>query len=455
MRATPPGPKGAPIIGNTRRFARDPFSFMSACRDAYGDVAQFSLADDPAYLLTNPADVERVLVSEERKYRKPLFDDDLKDLLGNGLLLSEGEFWRRERRRVQPAFDMRRIGGLTDMMTDHTEDTLAEWSDGETIPIDTEMARLTVKIIVDTMFGVSFEDETVERMQANLEPLGRHFEPDILRTLLPEWVPTQENREYQAAIETLEGLIEDVLAERRGTAEDPSVDPSTTNIEGDRPMDLLSILLRAQPEEQEVDDELLRDELMTMLLAGHDTTALALTYTWYLLAHNPEVEARLHRELDHVLGGRVPTMADVRELEYTERVLKEAMRLYPPVYALFREARTDVRLGGYRVPKGAVLMLPQWAIHRDPRYYDDPLEFDPDRWAPDRAAERPNYAYFPFGGGPRHCIGKRFSLLEATLILGTIGQDYRLELTAEEPISLQGSLTMHPEEPIEAVVRER
>jgi cytochrome P450 len=428
---------------------------MSACRDAYGDVARFSLGGDRAYLLTNPADVERVLVSDERKYRKPVFDDDLKELLGNGLLLSEGEFWRRERRRAQPAFDTRRIAGLAETMTDHATDTLAEWHDGEAIAIDTEMARLTVKIIVDAMFGVSFDEGAVERMQANLEPLGRHFEPDVLRTLLPEWVPTQENREYQAAIETLEGLIEDVLIERRGTAEDPSVDPSTMHAGGDRPMDLLSILLRAQRQEGEVDEELLRDELMTMLLAGHDTTALALTYTWYLLAHNPDAEARLHAELDRVLDGRTPTMTDVRELTYTERVLKEAMRLYPPVYALFREPRTDVRLGGYRVPEGSVLMLPQWAIHRDPRWYENPLEFDPDRWKPERAVERPNYAYFPFGGGPRHCIGKHFSMLEATLILGTIAQDYRLELRSRKPISLQGSLTMHPEEPIEAVVRER
>ena len=453
MRATPPGPKGAPVIGNTQRFARDPFSFMSSCRDAYGDVARLSIGGEPTYMLTNPADVERVLVSDERKYRKPVFgDDDIRELLGNGLLLSEGDFWRRERRRAQPAFDMRRIGGLTGMMTDHTEAMVGGWADGDEILIDTEMARLTVKIIVDAMFGVSFDDRTIERMQASLEPLGERFEPDILGALLPEWVPTQENREYHAAIETLEGILEDVLAERRGTEHDPAADAGT---DGDRPMDLLSILLRARSEEAEVDDELLRDELMTMLLAGHDTTALTLTYTWYLLARHPDVEANLHAEFDRVLGGQAPTMADVRELEYTERVLKEAMRLYPPVYLMFREPMTDVRLGGYRIEKGSLCMLPQWAVHRDPQYYDDPLEFDPDRWKPERAAERPNYAYFPFGGGPRHCIGKRFSMLEASLILGTVGQKYRLEPVSEEPIDLRGSLTMHPEEPIEAVVRER
>ena len=452
MRATPPGPKGVPVVGNTRRFARDPFSFISTCRDAYGDVARLSLGGDPTYMLTNPADVERVLVSDERKYPKPTFDDDLRDLLGNGLLLSEGDFWRRERRRAQPAFDMRRIAGLTGMMTDHTEAMLDEWADGEEILIDTEMARLTVEIIVDAMFGVSFDDETVEEMQASLEPLGQRFEPDLIRTLLPEWVPTQENREYHAAIETLEGLIENVLAKRRGTERDPSVDRSR---EGDRPMDLLSILLRARSEEPEVDDALLRDELMTMLLAGHDTTALTLTYTWYLLARHPGVEAKLHAELESVLGGHVPTMADVRDLPYTERVLKEAMRLYPPVYLMFREAQTDVRIGGYRIESGSLLMLPQWAVHRDPRWYDDPLAFDPDRWDPDRTAKRPNYAYFPFGGGPRHCIGKRFSMLEATLVLGTVGQRYRLDPVSDEPFDLRGSLTMHPQEPIEALVRER
>jgi len=452
MRATAPGPKGVPVIGNTQRFARDPFSFMSSCRDAYGDIARLSLGGDSTYMLTNPADIERVLVAEERKYRKPAFDDDLRELLGNGLLLSEGDFWRRERRRTQPAFDMRRIAGLTGMMTDHTETMLDEWADGEQVTIDTEMARLTVKIIVDAMFGVTFDDDTVRRMQANLEPLGQRFEPDVVRTLTPAWVPTRENRQYHAAIEALEDILDDVLAERRGTERDPAVDEGTEN---GRPMDLLSILLRARSEEDEVDDELLRDELMTMLLAGHDTTALTLTYTWYLLARNPEVETKLHEELENQLGGRVPTMADVRDLSYTERVLKEAMRLYPPVYLMFRETLTDVRLGGYRVPQGSLLMLPQWAVHRDRRYYENPLEFDPDRWTPERAATRPNYAYFPFGGGPRHCIGKRFSMLEATLILGTVGQNYRLEVVSQEPIDLRGSLTMHPTEPIEAVVRER
>ncbi|PSQ23452.1 cytochrome P450 [Halobacteriales archaeon QS_8_65_32] len=465
MRATPPGPKGVPVIGNTQRFARDPFSFLSSCRDAYGDVARLSLGGDPAYMLTNPADIERVLVSEERKFRKPMLNDDIRDLLGNGLLLSEGDFWRRERRRTQPAFDMRRIAGLAGMMTDHTEAMLGDWADGEAVTVDTEMARLTVKIIVEAMFGVGFDDATVERMQANLEPLGRHFEPDVLRTLVPDWVPTEENREYHAAIETLEDILEGVLAERRGTERDLPADDGIGGTDGvggidangNQPMDLLSILLRARNDDgdEDVDDALVRDELMTMLLAGHDTTALTLTYTWYLLARNPAIEAELHAELDEVLGGRVPTTADVRDLTYTERVLQEAMRLYPPVHMLFREALTGVRLGGYRVPKGSLLVLPQWAVHRDPRYYDDPLEFDPDRFASDRTAERPNYAYFPFGGGPRHCIGKRFSMLEATLILGTVAQKYRLELAADEPIDLRGSLTMHPTEPIEAIVRER
>jgi cytochrome P450 len=219
-------------------------------------------------------------------------------------------------------------------------------------------------------------------------------------------------------------------------------------------MDLLSILLRAR-DRGEQSDENLRDEMVTMLLAGHDTTALTLTYTWYLLSEHPEVESRLHDELDSLLGGERPTFADVRGMEYTEAVLNEAMRLYPPVYTIFREPQVDVRLGGYRIPAGSAVMLPQWAVHRSERYWDSPLEFDPDRWLDERADDRPRFAFFPFGGGPRFCIGKQLSLLEARLILGTVCQQYRLEYQGDEPFDLRGSLTMHPRQAMSMRVVER
>jgi cytochrome P450 len=216
-------------------------------------------------------------------------------------------------------------------------------------------------------------------------------------------------------------------------------------------MDLLSILLRAR-DRGEQSDRQLRDELMTMLLAGHDTTALTLTYTYYLLSEHPEVRDRVHAEIDGIDGR--PTAADVRGLEYVDRVLSEAMRLYPPVYTLFREPKTDVRIAGYRIPKDAIVMIPQWGIHRSDRWYDDPLTFDPDRWAPERRADRPRFSYFPFGGGPRHCIGKQLSLLEAKLILATVGREYTLSYEGPD-LDLRGSLTMHPDHPMPMRVEPR
>ncbi|WP_224270582.1 cytochrome P450 [Haloprofundus salinisoli] len=438
MRARPPGPRGVPLFGSSQQYARDPFSFLTACADAYGDVVRFDLGPLETYMLTNPGDIETVLVSEAERYRKPRFQDDaIGDLLGEGLLLSEGETWREQRELAQPAFNMHRIASLDETMTDYTEAMLDEWRDGETFDAQIEMARLTVKIIVEAMFGSTAGDERVQRVQEHLEPLGARFEPDPRRFLIPDWAPTRENREYRGAIEVLESIIDDIVGDRRGTENDPSR------------MDLLSILMRAQARGKQTDQQL-RDEMMTMLLAGHDTTALTLTYTWYLLSQHPEVEEKVHAELDELLGGDAPTARDARRLRYTEQVLQETMRLYPPVYTLFREPLVDVKLGGYRVPEGSAVMLPQWAVHRSSRYYDDPLEFDPDRWTPVERSKRPRLSYFPFGAGPRHCIGKQFSMLEAKLILGTVAQKYSLEYVGEDdPLTLRGSLTMHPRNPME------
>jgi cytochrome P450 len=439
MSTEPPGPRGEFVFGNTRQYARDPFAFLTACADAYGDVVRFDLGPLETYMLTAPDEIERVLVTDAARYQKPDFQDDaLGTLLGDGLLLSEGETWREQRELANPAFNMSRIVGLADLMTDRTEAMLEEWADGDTVDVEVEMARLTVKIIVEAMLGVDIDDETTRTVQENLEPLGARFEPDPLRFVLPDWAPTQENRDYAAAVETMEGVIDDIVAERRGTE---------YGEDGEAPMDFLSILLRAQNEGRQTETQI-RDEMMTMLLAGHDTTALTLTYTWYLLSQHPEVERRVHEELATVCGGETPTMADVREFEYLEWVLQESMRLYPPVYVMFREPQVDVKLGGYRVPAGSAIMLPQWVVHRSDRFYDDPEAFDPERWRPERRSARPRFSYFPFGGGPRHCIGKQFSLLEAKLILGTVAQRYSLSYAREEPFDLRGSLTMHPEEPM-------
>jgi cytochrome P450 len=295
------------------------------------------------------------------------------------------------------------------------------------------------------MLGVGLDDERIGTVRENLEPLGARFEPNPFRFVTPDWLPTKENREYAAALGTMEDVIADIVDERRGTQ----------GTEGDGPTDFLSVLLRAR-ERGAVDDEQIRDEVMTMLLAGHDTTALTLTYAWYLLSQHPAAERRVHEEVDRVLDdGRPPDAEGVEQLAYTERVLKESMRLYPPVYVMFREPQVDVRICGYRVPAGSAVMLPQWAVHRSPAYWESPTAFDPDRWAPERVRDRPRFAYFPFGGGPRHCIGKHLSLLEGNVILATVAANHRLDYARDEPFDLRGSLTMHPKGPMTMRVERR
>ena len=441
MAVRPPGPKGVPVMGATGHYARDPFRFMDAVRDAYGDIARFELGREWTYMLTNPADVERVLLTEEGDYRKPEFQTDaLGELLGSGLILSEGELWRRMRELSSPAFRTDRLASLVPTMVGHTQAMTERWGDGNRIAIEPEMARVTVAIITDAMFGDDLGRERVRRVQENLEPLGKRFEPDPIRFLLPDWLPTSGNRAYRASIDVLEGVLEDVVSERG------------SNPEGG---DLLSILVRAR-EEGLIDDTQVRDELMTMLLAGHDTTALTLTYAWWLVGTHPHVEERLREEFESVLGGEPPeTARELRNLEYTGWVLNEAMRLYPPVYTMFRQANRDVTLAGYDIEEGAMLMLPQWAIHRDPRWFDDPETFDPDRWDPERRAERHRFSFFPFGAGSRSCIGRQLSLMEAKVILATVASEYRLEPLDDVGFDLRASLTLHPKELIEMRVRDR
>ncbi|MFA9516343.1 cytochrome P450 [Halopenitus sp. H-Gu1] len=434
MGTSPPGPRGEPLFGSSRRYANDPFRFLSACERAYGGVVQFDLGPMDTYLLTEPEHVERVLVTEADRFAKPEFQGDaLGDLLGKGLLLSEGQTWREQRRLSTPAFQVDRLTDFANDIVAHNESLLADWSDGAVVDVEQAMTQVTLAVITDLMLGTDLSDERIRTIREALEPLGARFEPDPIRFAAPTWLPMPGDSEYDTAVETMESVIADIVAERRGSEGDPETD------EG--PDDLLSILLRAQERGEQTDTQI-RDEMMTMLLAGHDTTALTLTYSWYLLSQHPTVEKRLHEELDEQLGGEPPTMADVPSLDLVERVVDEAMRLYPPVYAMFRDPVESVTFDEYTVPEDATIMLSQWAMHRSERFWDDPEQFDPDRWPGDD--DRPRFAYFPFGGGPRHCIGKHLAKLEAKLIVARTAQEYRLEYTREGEPDLWPTLTMHP-----------
>jgi len=439
----PPQPKGDPLFGNARQYATDPFRFLTACERAYGDVVRLDLGPLDTYMLSDPDDIQQVLVADADSYVKPDFQDDaIGDLLGEGLLLSEGDTWKQQRNLANPAFAMTRLGEFTDTIAGHAEGMLEEWADGQRRNIELEMTQVTLDVICDLMLDVELSDCQREIIRENLEPIGARFEPDPIRFITPDWVPTPENREYRAALEKLDGVVEQLIASRRGTEGDED-DP-------EKPMDVLSILLRAR-DRGEQSRRQLRDEVVTMLLAGHDTTALTLTYSWYLLANHPEIEQQVQTEADAVEGP--VTFEAVREFDLIERVIQEAMRLYPPVYVLFRQPTRDVELGGYHVPEGSAVMLPQWAVHRSPDWWDDPEQFDPDRWLDQ--GDRPRFAYFPFGGGPRHCIGKHLAMLEAQVILATVAREYSLDTSRSGRLQLRPSLTAHPRDGMSMTLAER
>ncbi len=455
MEATPPGPQGMPVVGSAPRFFDDQLKFLTDCRQSYGDIASFALGSNTAYLITNPDDIEQVLVKNADIYRKPNFNKRLDDVIGRGLLLNDGgESWRKQRQRSQPAYRLRKF--MQDQQIESARKSIEEftehWTDGDTIAVREEMTRSTVKIIGEALFGVTFTEGTVEMIRQQLEPLRNGFKPDIVRAVSPDWISSPSDQEFDEAHATLRSLADVLIRKRR--QELPEKQATIDGEVQNEPTDVLSIMLHAT-RQNEIDEELLRQELLTVLLAGTDTTGLALAYTWYLLAHHPEVESRLHDELELVLGGDPPTAADLSNLNYTDRVVKETMRLYPPAHLTIREPTEPVELASYRIPRGAAVLLSQWVVHRDPRWYDDPETFDPDRWTNDRARQRPNYAYFPFGAGPRQCIGKPVAETEMKLITSTIAQNHRLEHTSTEPLVFDPAVTLQPADSIEMIVRDR
>jgi cytochrome P450 len=434
----PTGPDGWPVVDNTVQFARDPFGFYELCA-TYGDVVPYTVAGETFYLVYHPEDIERVLSTEHRKFPKGDFQrEQLEFVLGEGLLTSEGDRWKEQRKRIQPAFTPEKIQSYTEVMTEYAAQGANRWTAGETVAIDDEMRRVTVQVLARSLFGTDISDH-VDTIAAGMEGIGALSEGSLLAALIPEWVPTPWNRRAKRGVEMIDGVIDDLVAQRRGDAAGRD--------------DLLSTLLVAH-QEGEVDRDELRDQLVTFLLAGHETTSLALTYTWYLLAENPDARERVYAEVDEVVDGERPTMADLPALEYTERAIDEAMRLYPPVYRQLRAVGEDVDIRGFELEAGSRVTMPQWVVHRDPRWWDDPNEYRPARWTGEQ--DRPEYAYFPFGGGPRRCIGMRFARMEAQLILATIATEYELDLAGDGGrLDLQPGVTAQPADPVEMVPRAR
>ena len=424
-------------------FNRDSLAFIERCRN-YGDIVRMRFFYLTVTFLYHPQHIEYILSTnaknfiKSRSLRTPFF----RRLVGNGLLTSEGEEWKRQRRLAQPAFHRQRINAYGDVMVDYTERLIRGWKSNEVRDIHRDMMRLTLEVVVKTLFNaeVSGEADKVERALSELvKPFASQA---TLKWILDNRLPTATHRRFNAAAREIDDIVYRIIAERRSSGSD----------EGD----LLSMLLAAHDEDgSQMTDRQLRDEVMTLFLAGHETTALTLSWAWYLLAQNPEVEEKFHAELDEVLAGRTPTVADMPRLKYTEMIAKESMRLYPPAYGVAREAINDFELGGYQVRAGSQLFMFQWATQRDPRYFTEPNRFYPERWTEAFSNNLPKYAYFPFGGGPRACIGNYFAMMEVILLLATIGRRFRFSLVPGHPVSLMPAMSLRPMDGIRVSVENR
>ena len=429
----PPGPRGGRLFGAMPEMMRDNLGFYTRCARAYGDFVRIPLPfGKVAFLVAHPDLVGEVLLGQHHAFVKHRwFWKTVSAIFGEGLLTSEGEVWRRERRLMAPAFHGRQIAAYGETMVAQAERMLTRWQTGDERDAHHEMMGLTMRIVAATLFGAEVESDVEEVghwFDVAVVEIARRFKSPLR---LPDFVPTAGNRRYRQAVARLDELVYRLIEERRRSGEERD--------------DLLGRLMAARDEDgSTMSDRQLRDEAVTLFLAGHETTALALSWTWDLLSRHPEGEARLHEEVDRVLGGRPATSADAARLPFTEAVIKESMRLYPPAYAFGREAVRDVDLLGRPVPKGAIVFVPQWVLHRDPRWWREPRRFLPERWLDGLEERLPRYAYIPFGGGPRICIGNRFAMLEAVLILATVAQRFRLRTTAPEPPVPFTSITLRP-----------
>jgi len=413
---------------------RDTLGTLTALARDYGDVARLRVPRNDIVLVSHPDLVRTVLITEARRFAKGRGLERTRRLLGTGLLTSEGDFHLRQRRLAQPAFHKERIAAYAEVMGARAERTRDSWPDGDAIDLSHEMMRLTLEIAGTTLFGADLAAETEEISTALTEAfeLFRYSTLPYAELLDPlNFLPI--NRRFAAARARLDRTIYRIIAERR-----------TSGIDGG---DLLSMLLLARDIEGDggtMTDLQLRDEALTILLAGHETTANALSWTFYLLAQSPDVEARLHDEIDSVLGDRRATPDDTARLAYVRAVLAESMRLYPPAWTVGRKPLEDVVLGGYRIPRDSLVLMSQWVVHRDPRWWPNPERFDPDRWLPDAQASRPRLAYFPFGAGTRVCIGEAFAWMEGIIVLATIAQRWQLRLVPDQPVTPIPLVTLRP-----------
>jgi cytochrome P450 len=424
---------------------RDPLAFLTGIAREYGDIARFRMGPVELHLVNRPEWIRDVLVTHAASFHKGRGLERAKRLLGEGLLTSEDPVHLRQRRMMQPAFHHQRIAGYGEAMVEHAQRLTSAWRDRETRDIAREMTHLTLGIVGRTLFDADVDaeaEEIGEALSTALELFRQTLTLPFFDVL--DRLPLPHNRRFEKAKARIDATIYRLIAERRR-------EPGGRN-------DLLSMLLAASDTEGDgggMSDVQVRDEAITIFLAGHETTANALAWTWYLLSQNPEAEARMHAEIDSVLGDRAPGVEDLSRLAYTEMVLAESMRLFPPAWIIGRRAMEPYSIGGFDVPERSIVLASQWVTHRDPRHFPDPERFDPERWRPGAREARPKFSYFPFGGGPRVCIGEGFAWMEGILILAAIGRRWRLLLEAGQSIVPAPGITLRPRDGIRMTVEKR
>ncbi|MGA9527203.1 MAG: cytochrome P450 [Terriglobales bacterium] len=441
MLQRPSGPRPHFLIGNIPLASRDPLAVFSRWAKEYGDIFYYRAAWIQVYFLNHPDLIESVLVRNYQNCKKDRVLQNSRWFLGDGLLTSEGEHWKRQRRLSQPSFHRERIAIHAAVMTNYTEQMLSRWQPGAVIDIHQEMMALTLRIVVRALFGI--EAEATNNISRALNVMMRNSTG--ARLLLPpvfRKLPLPAMFEVRRAVNHLNNSVYEIIRLRRKN--------------GDETGDLLSMLMAAQDEDgSQMNDKQLRDEVMTFLLAGHETTALALSWAAYLLSRNLQAQQELGEEVESVLDGRAPDISDLPSLTFTESVIKESMRLYPPAWAVARQVTKDFELGGYRIPAGANVVMSQWVMHRDARFFSNPEQFDPRRWRTEECQKLPKFSYFPFGGGPRQCVGNAFAMMEAVLLLATITRKFQLNMVAGDAVVPVPSFTLRPRQGIHVILAAR
>jgi cytochrome P450 len=438
----PSGPHGRLLFGHLRDFGDDPLEFLSGVAREHGPVAALRFGRTRAFLLSDPSLIEEVMVTRRMSFVKSPALRAQRRLLGNGLLMNEGDSWLRQRRLAQPAFHRNRIAAYADVIVDHSSRFVDSLQPGSVVEIHERFKALTIGIASTALFGADVAHRASAVGPAIEDTMTRYASRRGLARLVPDWFPLPVNNAYRKGVEEIEDTVLDIIAARRA--------------DGTQREDLLSMLMEAEYENGEaMTDRQLRDEAVTLFLAGIDTPSLALSWCWYLLSEHPEAQRSMANEVDSVLGDRRATISDFRSLSYTEMVVNEALRLFPPAWLLTREAIERVTIGETEIPAGAVVFMSPWVAHRDPHYFPNPLCFDPDRWRNGTAASLPRFAYFPFGGGPRVCIGAAFAMTEMVLCLATIAQRLRFRLADGARVVPHPSMTLRPRDGVPVIIEPR